>query len=172
MSGVMFVTTFCDLLRSPGLAASRAMEFRVSYNSAKPGSCLGPMRLYFLGILVFYCVLQLVGCTSQPEPSPDFVNEIHALEQRTVSPDGSLQGKGSIVKESTAVEANWKIRISSSPSHYFDWIKRNLGDEFQVVSQTESTLTMGKILPADSYTLEFKDSRDSVIAVKLLAMGD
>ncbi len=47
-----------------------------------------------------------------------------------------------------------------------------MGDEFHVVSQTESTLTMGKILPSDSYTLEFGDSRDSTIDVKLLAMGD
>ena len=171
MLRVMLVTTFCDFSSSPALAARRAMEFGDS-NCATHESCHGILRIYFFRIVVFCCVLQLVGCTSKPEPSPDLVNEIHTLEQRTVSPDGSLQDRGSIVREPMAIEANWKIRISSSPGHYFDWVKRQMGYEFHVVSQTESTLTMGKILPSDSYTLEFEDSRDSTIDVKFLAMGD
>lgn len=65
-----------------------------------------------------------------------------------------------------------KSESHHAPIYYFDWVKRQMGDEFHVVSQTESTLTMGKILPGDSYTLDFKDSRDSTIDVKLLAMGD
>ena len=71
-----------------------------------------------------------------------------------------------------SVEADWQIRNSSTTKQYFGWVKQQLGADYRVVSQTESVLTMGKTLPGDSYTLEFKNSSGSTIDVRFLAMGD
>jgi hypothetical protein len=127
MLRVMSITNLCDFLSNPAPVVRRPMEFRGLSEAfwqgypAKPGSGHGILRLYFLRLVMFCCALQLAGCTPEREPPPDLVNEIYSLEQRTVSPDGSLQGAASIIKEPMAIEANWKIRISSRPKYYFDW---------------------------------------------------
>ena len=72
-----------------------------------------------------------------------------------------------------SVQADWQIRNSSTTKEYFDWVKQQLGADYQVVSQTESVLAMRKKLSGDTYTLEFKSNPSgSTIDVHLSAMPD
>jgi hypothetical protein len=72
-----------------------------------------------------------------------------------------------------SVQADWQIRNSSTAEQYFEWVKQRLGNDYRVISQTNSILTMGRTLTGDSYTLEFNSTDSgSTIAVRYLAMGD
>ena len=72
-----------------------------------------------------------------------------------------------------SVEADWQVRISSTTREYFNWVKQQSGPDYQVLSQSESVLSLRKILPGDSYTVEFKtNSSGSDIDVHFLATGD
>lgn len=178
MLRVMLVTNLCDFARGQVLGVRCVLEFRDTCATAwKSGlrdreGRIGVLRFYVARVLLFCCVVQLAACSSKREPSPEIVNEINALEQRTVSPDGSLQMRASITQRRMSIEAEWQIHITSTPKDYFDWIKHELGTDFQVVSQTGSVLIMGETLPGDSYTLDFKSSLGSTIDVHFVAMGD
>jgi hypothetical protein len=72
-----------------------------------------------------------------------------------------------------SVEAAWQIQNTSTTKQYFDWVKERSEHDYRIISQTESDLIMGKTIPGDSYTLEFRSSASgSKIDVHFLAMGD
>jgi hypothetical protein len=126
-----------------------------------------------LKVLLLCCALQLVGCIREQQPSPEIISEIQRLEQRTISPDSSLQKAASIRKQTMSVKADWQVRISSTTKEYFNWVKQQSGPDYQVLSQTESALSMRKTLPGDSYTVEFRsNSSGSNIDVHFFATGD
>lgn len=136
-------------------------------------TCSRLQRRRALKVLLLCCALQLVGCVRGQHPSADIVAEINTLELRTIAPDCSLQIAARIRKHPASVQADWQISNSSTAKQYFDWVKQQLGGDYQLVSQTESVLTMGKTLPGDSYTLEFKStSLGSAIDVRFLATSD
>ncbi len=118
------------------------------------------------------CLLQFVACDGEQQPSPEVTDEVHRIEQQTVPPGGRLVQNLVTTLGTTALHADWQVEISSTDQQYFDWLKQGLGDGYHVVSQNQSVLTMGKTLPGDSYTLEFKNNLGSMISVHFVAQGD
>jgi hypothetical protein len=183
MLRVMFITDLCDLEREqtpgPERSAERVTEVVGTHTAIwrRPPrnrwACSETQRRCALIALLLCCALPFVGCVREQQPSPEIVAEINALEQRTIAPDCSLQNAARIRKHPASVQADWQIRSSGTTEQYFEWVKQQLGADYHVVSQTKSVLTMGKTLPGDSYTLEFKStSLGSTIDVRFLATSD
>ncbi len=117
-------------------------------------------------------LLQFVACNEQQQSLPERSAEVQQIVQETVPLGGRLLQSPVTTRRATTVNAEWKIEISSAEQDYFDWLKQYLGDGYHVISQNQSVLTLGKTLPGDSYTLEFKNGLGSMIDVHFVAIAD
>jgi hypothetical protein len=183
MLPVMFITDFCDFGRAHPRRPQRSAQQVTEGGEGRTviwWSKLLDHRVFTriqrsrdLKVLLLCWALQLVGCVRKQQPSPEIVAEINTLEQRTIAPNCSLQNASRITKHPASVQANWQIRNLSTAKIYFDWVKQQLGTDYQVLSETESVLAMGKRLPGDSYTVEFTNKRsESTIDVRFQATSD
>lgn len=126
----------------------------------------------FVALMIF-CALALVGCSRAPQPSAEIAAEIHALQDRTITAEASLQSPASIRVAGMSVRGDWKIHSSSTSTQYFEAVKERLAGDFRVLSQTESSLTMTKAISGDSYSLSFEDPNGgSTIDVHFVATSD
>ena len=183
MIPVMFITDLCDFDREQAHRSERPADRAVEVFEAQTAiwrstprnrwACSEIQRTVALVALLLCCTLQFVGCDREQQPSPEIVAEINTLQQQTLAPSSSLQRPARISEHQMSVQADWQIRNSSTTKEYFDWVRQQLGADYQVVSQTESVLTMGKTFSGDTYTLEFKSSPSgSTIDAHLSAMPD
>lgn len=184
MIRVMSITDVCDSGREhgrepEGLPAEHAVvvgQRRAPIWQRAPRyfrDCSEPPPRCALKVLLLCCALQFAGCAREQQPSPEIVAEVSTLQQQTLAPSSSPQGPVTISTHPMSVRAEWQIRNSSTAEEYFDWVKQRLGNDYRVISQTDSMLTMGRTTNGDSYTLELHTADSgSTIAVRYLAMAD
>ncbi len=129
-----------------------------SWQGASPDrqACSRLQRSWVVNALLLYCVLQFAACHRERQPSPDVMDEVHQVVQRIVSSQDTLQGAPAIARRDTSVQAHWQVQSQSTAQMYFGRVRQELGPEYHVISQSDSDLVLGKTLPGDAYTLEFK----------------
>jgi hypothetical protein len=128
------------------------------------------LSLCLLGIVF------LVGCTGHQEfwVSPT-VREIEEVKRRTVPSKGSLLHMSGPIRNASSVRASWKIQTSSDNQAYFQWLKKQLGPEYHVTSETDSVVTFVKEIEGDSYTVTIRSSgapAGTVVEAQFVAAPD
>src|SRR5271157_840111 len=130
MLRVMFITGLCDFGREPTPGSERSAERVIEIGEAHtaiwqnvPRNRSGRSeirRRCALIALLLCCALHFAGCAREQQPSPEIIAEIKTLEQRTIGPNGTLQGETRIGRHPESVQADWQIRNSSTSKQYFD----------------------------------------------------
>jgi hypothetical protein len=118
----------------------------------------------------------LVACTRRQQfwVSPT-VREIEEVRSRTVPSKGSLLRMSGPVRNASSVRASWEIQTSSDNQTYFQWLKKQLGPEYHVTSETDSVVTFVKEIEGDSYTITMRSSGASagtVVEAQFVAAPD
>ena len=114
---------------------------------------ISPSRYRSLSLCLLATVC-LVACTDRHES----VREIEEVKHRTVPNDGSLLRETGPVRDTSSIRANWEIQTRLDNRVYFQWLKKQLGPEYHVTSETASSMTLVKPIEGDSYTIAIQGS--------------
>ena len=108
------------------------------------------MTFKCLLVLFACCTLQFVACHREASDQ-DVDTEITRLVNQTVSAGGTLVHEAQVSKTRSRVEADWQIATRLNRQDYLNALTKILGSEYQVAQQTDSALTLRRLLPGDVY---------------------
>jgi hypothetical protein len=105
-----------------------------------------------LGVLFACCTLQFVACHREAS-NQDIDAEIRKLVEQTVSAGGTLIREAQVSRTTSRVEADWQIATRLNRRDYLNALRKTFGSEYQVAQQTDSELTLRRLLPGDAYVV-------------------
>ena len=135
-----------------------------------------PSARYWKLHLCLLATAALLACTPGPDtPLPTAVREIATLKDRLVPRDGLLVQSSKPVRSTSSVKASWEIQTRSDSATYFGWLEGELSPAYHTISQTDSSLSLGKEMEGDSYIITVTSHQGvggALVEVRLVAMPD
>lgn len=110
-----------------------------------------------LGLLLVGCFLQLAAC-HRSAADRDVDAEINWLVSQTIYKEITLDRDPQISRTASGVKATWQIKTKLGREEYLGGLRKTLSSEYQILQQTDSELTLRRVLPGDEYYLRITAS--------------
>jgi hypothetical protein len=106
------------------------------------------------GLAALGLSLLVAGCTQcATERNREIAPVVFGIRDRLTPEKGQSLAFSGVRSDSAGVRASWEIETAMDWPAYSAWAKGRAPADFRIVAEGESSLTLGKELPGDFYSL-------------------